>query len=448
MLSISEILCLISIIGTFQFILFSKKFLASICCIFFCLYVLVATLPFLRWEIISLSTFSYSKALMHTGFFSIAFCLSILNFKEIPKINIFYKKLPSNIKFLRPLSKNNMDFIMVVSLFIASLLFLASYEFNLYKYFAAIGMERIERLGTTAAQQYPYSTPLLLCIYCLSYRKSSIIEIARDLKWKICFLISSLLTFTYLIEGDRTAILKVIVVIILASGYKSKGSIRKFLMKGLLSKKLIKNSIYIAMLIFSFVYIGYTRNEQFSLYRFILVLTTTGISFVMEFASVNLTVPAFFELSDQNLLSSQDYLSSIGVLFSFLPVKLYEFIFQNPKPVYTSKIIGDLINNFRGLSSEDGQGYGISVVTDGLLMYGQFGAAIIGVIYARIILFVNNSLDLTEQASIIHIINTLFASQLIFFMRCGMFNIVIYFVHSLVLVVTLAIMSKSNLKTI
>ena len=385
-------------------------------------------------------------ALLNTGFFSIAFSLSILNLKEIPKINKLYKKLPNYKKLIRPLGRNNMDFIMFSSLFIASILFLASYEFNISQYLASLGMNRIERLSETAAQQYPYSTPLLLGIYCLSYRKTPIFTLVRDPRWIIGFLISSILTFTYLAEGDRTAILKVIVVIILASGYKAKGYIKKFFLNRILSKKLIRNSIYIFLLICSFIYIGYTRNELFSMGRFIRVLTESGITFFMEFASINLTVPAFFELSGQNSISSQDYLSSLSVLLSAIPVKLYEFIFQTQKPVFTSQIMSDLINNYRGFASEDGQGYGISAVTDGLLMYGQLGAAIIGIIYARIILFVNNTLDVIEEASVVHMINTLFASQLIFFMRCGMFNIVIYFVHSLVLVVTLTILSKYKIQ--
>ena len=334
----------------------------------------------------------YMYAIFGFSFLLGAFIITKLNIKKInlyPSIN----------------SKNNLFFISLTLAFLGLLCFSYTYNFNINEYFQMIfGLTRGERMAyiSEAKNALPYSiffipsiTTLLVSIKKFGLRKS----LNNIILTLIIVFLNSPILFSYFIEGDRTAIIKLFTVIFFTLGL-SQFSFEKINKKSYLienfriNKTILLNRIKVSFILFLllafFAFIGLGRANGWRRVPFVLknIQTNARNKYLPtgEFRGVNYTIDFALARNHLNIKKTEQMFTWDKLIFYPLPTYVYKAVFNVKKPLNIGDAIGLETKNYI-FGPEDNRklGFALSPIAEGLINFGSFGVFIIGFIYGMAI---------------------------------------------------------------
>jgi len=332
--------------------------------------------------------------------FGISFLLGVF---LITKLN------PKKISFFSSLnSKNNLFFVSIFLSFLGLICFSYTYNFNIFEYIQiTLGLDadgfskisRAERLAllSTAKNALPYSiffipsiTTLLISIKKFGLRNFKDIFLSF-----IIFLLNLPILFSYLIEGDRSALIKFVVVVFFTLTLTNNSVYEKnknlYLIENYkVNKKVLINRIKIIFILISLfcilVFIGLGRSNGWRDTSRIFINLSQQYETKMlptpEFRSVNFTL---------DYALARDYLSNQKtkkmftwdkLIFYPLPTYVYKDIFKEKKPPNIGDAIGlEAKNYIAGPNIETKWGFGLSPIAEGWINFKYLGIFITGLIY-------------------------------------------------------------------
>ena len=334
----------------------------------------------------------YMYAIFGFSFLLGAFIITKLNIKKInlyPSIN----------------SKNNLFFISFTLAFLGLICFSYTYNFNINEYFQmTLGLTRGERMASLseAKNALPYSiffvpsiTTLLITIKKFGLRKS-LNDITLTL---IIVFLNSPIFFSYFIEGDRTAIIKLFTVIFFTLGLSQypfeKINNKSYLIENFrINKTILLNRIKVSFILFLllafFTFIGFGRANGWRRVPFVLKniqynvrnkLLPTG-----EFRGVNYTIDFALARNHLDIKKTEQMFTWDKLIFYPLPTYVYKAVFNVKKPLNVGDMIGlETKNYIFGADDKRKLGFALSPIAEGLINVGSFGVFIIGFIYGMAI---------------------------------------------------------------
>ena len=346
------------------------------------------------------------------------------------------------IEFYRRInSESKLFFISLILGFLGLLCFLNTYNFNLPGYINfTLNISRAERLSTisTAKNALPYSiffipsiTTFLIAIKNFGSKKS----LTRIILSPIIIIINSPILFSYLIEGDRTALIKFGVSTLFILGL-NKYSIETKCSKILLienfkiNKKVLINRLKITIILitlfFIFSFIGHSRDNGWentnSFFKALSEKYQTKSLPVNEFRAVNYTIDFALARNDLNIKKTETMFTWDKFIFYPLPTYVYKAIFNEKKPPSIGKVIGLETKNFvYGEKDNRKLGFALSPIAEGFINLGYLGVFITGLIYGLSVGFIQSLYNKISLARInlfdIFVLNTIGILPLI--MRVG-----------------------------
>ena len=352
--------------------------------------------------------------------------------------------------------------VIVICSLLALLFYLVSYDFDLFGLFNQIANNtRVERYGLNKqGKLLPYSIPFICA--CSSYfllLSEKIITLKSKLSIIFLF-ITSPVTISYLIEGDRTSILRIGIIYIVTyfPNYKNFWFLNNYKISKFKLKNLFNKLILLISVILIFIVIGTSRGIWFkdpnydrgAINRFIKLpgalgssvsplITSDYIIPIAEFRSVNFTLDYGIE-NLEKIRSQRNRTFMFNNLISYpMPTYIYRFIFGTNKPLSMSKRIAN--NVAFDIESKKTLGFGLSPVAEGYINNGVLGVIFIGLLLgffiARIDLFINIYSGLISIPRLIIIV---WAGIGPLIMRIGLGSIYNYlFLTSLFLILSLII---------
>ncbi len=340
------------------------------------------------------------KGLFLYSIFGLSF---LLGFYLFPKFKIPYLKIYNNY-----ITLNNLYFIAIFSSIFGFITFLYAYDFSLIKYFDSVFyLARSERMAIISSSNkvLPYSIASIpsIGLFCLiikhpNYKKF----ISQNFGLILIIFFNIPILFSYIYEGDRTSLIKLITIIFFALNInnKTKNNSRLFLKKFRINRiilyKRLKLFFIILIAIFLLIFIGLARGNgwrNISLFKNNIVYAYQNKKFpTPEFRAVNFTI---------DYAIARDYLSIKKVdkmftlergIFYPLPTYVYKKLFNEKKPMNIGDSIGKEIKDYiYGINHERKIGYGLSPVAEGYINKGKTGIFLIGIIYGFSIRFLQEN---------------------------------------------------------
>ncbi len=372
--------------------------------------------------------------------FGLSFLLGVF---LITKLN------PKKVSFFASLnSKNNLFFVSILLGFLGLICFSYTYNFNILEYIeinlgfdpsGTIKLSRAERLEllSTAKNALPYSiffipsiTTLLIIIKKFGLRNFNNIFLSF-----IIFFLNFPIFFSYIIEGDRSSLIKFIVIVFFTltltknSVFETSKTI--YLIENYrINKKVLMNRIktfFILICLFSLlIFIGLGRSNGWKNTSRILINFSKQYETKMlptpEFRSVNFTIDYALARDYLSNQKTKNMFTWDKLIFYPLPTYVYKEVFKEKKPPNIGDAIGlEAKNYIAGPNIKGKWGFGLSPIAEGWINFKYFGIFITGLIYGLSIgllqYFYNNiSLDRINLLDIF-ILNTLGIVPLI--MRSG-----------------------------
>ena len=374
---------------------------------------------------------------------------AIFGFFFLLGVFIITKINPTKVNFFASLnSKNNLFFISIFLGFLGLLCFSYTYNFNILQYLdlnfgadnnGVVILSRAERLSllSKAKNALPYSiffipsiTTLLIAIKKFGLRNLNNLFLSF-----IIFLINIPILSSYLIEGDRTSLIKlaglVFFTLLLNKNSVFKSNKNYYLIQNYrLNKKVLINRIKVFFILVSLVciliFIGMGRGNGWKHSSRILINLSKQFETKMlptsEFRSVNYTIDFALARDYINNKKTEKMFTWDRVIFYPLPTYVYKGIFKENKPPNIGDAIGLETKNYVfGPQDNRKLGYGLSPIAEGWINYKYLGISFIGLIYGLSIGLLQNfynkiSLDKINLLDI-YILNTLAIVPLM--MRAG-----------------------------
>ena len=305
-------------------------------------------------------------------------------------------------------SKNNLFFVSIFLGLLGLFCFSYTYNFNILKYLdltlgidpnGLVKLSRSERMSllSTAKNALPYSIFFIPSITTLiiSVKKFGLKKLNNIFISFLIFLINIPILFSYIIEGDRTSIIKFLSVvfftILLTKSSVYETNKNSYLIKNYrLNKKVLINRIKILTILFSLfcllIFIGLGRGNGWkSTSRILTNLSKQYENKILptaEFRSVNYSI---------DFALARDYLSNQKVekmftwdklIFYPLPTYVYKGIFKEKKPPNIGDAIGLENKNYvYGHKDNRKLGFGLSPIAEGWINFKYLGVSITGLIY-------------------------------------------------------------------
>ena len=372
--------------------------------------------------------------------FGFSFLLGVFIITKInpPKVNVFASLN----------SKNNLFFISIFLGLLGLFCFSYTYDFDIPNYLdfnfgtdsdGVVKLSRAERLSllSKAKNALPYSiffipsiTTLLIAI-----KKFGLRNLNNLFLIFIIFLINIPILFSYIIEGDRTSLIKfacvVFFTLLLTQNSVNESNKNSYLIENFrLNKKILINRIkifFILLSLFCFlIFIGMGRGNGWRHTSRIFLNLSKQIETKMlptsEFRSVNYTIDFALARDYLNNKKTEKMFTWDKVIFYPLPTYVYKGIFKEKKPPNIGDAIGLETKNYvYGPQDNRKLGYGLSPIAEGWINSKYLGIAVIGLIYGFSIGLLQNfynkiSLDKISLLDI-YFLNTLAIVPLI--MRAG-----------------------------
>ncbi len=323
------------------------------------------------------------KGIYLYAIFGFSFLLGVF---LITKINVKKYKFYPSIN-----SKNNLFFTSIFLGLLGLFCFSYTYNFNISEYFYfTLNVERVERMSllSKASNALPYSIffipsviTLLITIKKFGLKHSYYNSIFT----LIISLINSPILFSYIMEGDRSALIKFIFVTIFTLGLTKSSVQDSFQQKYLIEKFRINKKILIKRIKTTFVILGFVfilacisigRNDQRATFKNISVHST------VEFRAVNYTITHALARKDLNIVKTGEMFTWDKIIFYPLPTYVYKGVFKENKPPNIGDAIGiDTKNHLYGKEDKIKLGFGLSPVAEGFINLGYLGVFFIGLIY-------------------------------------------------------------------
>tara|TARA_Y100001968_G_C19437004_1_gene760293 strand:+ start:57 stop:1457 length:1401 start_codon:yes stop_codon:yes gene_type:complete len=330
---------------------------------------------------------------------------ALFSFSFLIGFKIFKRLKVSTPDFLKN-SLFSSSYILILSLTLSILAFIwffYAYNFSLVQYLSGIfDLSRIFRMEglSSSSKGLPYSVPFLLGVSTwFLYIKRSLIQKIK-IKWawaSLIFIINLPISLSYLIEGERTSLIKYGMTLILINeitkeqknlsvGFLERNSLKINLNMVL---KRIKTSILIFFIIILLTLIGLARGGGWVMSQYIgMNLQNRGINNlpVAEFRAVNYTVDYALYRDEYAIDSDIKAFTWDKIAFYPLPRYIYKVIFKERKPLNLGDAIGESAKYF-SYNSDDiyrldkKLGFGLSPVAEGYINFGYLGVLIIGIIY-------------------------------------------------------------------
>ena len=364
---------------------------------------------------------------------------AIFGFSFLLGVFIIFKLKFKKFKFSpKIITTNNLFFISLFLGLIGLLCFSYTYNFDIKQYlFLTSNLSRPERtsLLSKATNALPYSiffipsiTTLILAIKKVGLNNSFF----KFLLSIFISLINAPILFSYIIEGDRSALIKLLVVIFFALGltnFPIDSTTKKvYLIENLrINKKVLINRIKIIILLialfFMLTLIAINRNNDWRNSPRIFSNITKFSN--AEFRHVNYSIDFALVRNELGITKTKKMFTWDKIIFYPLPTYVYKGIFNEKKPPNVGAAIGNETKNYvYGVGSErEGKEMGISLspIAEGYINLGYFGVFFIGLFYGLaigILQFFYNKISL-DKISLLDIIllNTLGIVPLI--MRSG-----------------------------
>ncbi len=328
----------------------------------------------------------YMYAIFGFSFLLGAFCISKINIK---KIN-FYPTI---------ITKNNLFFISTCLGLLGLFCFSNTYNFDFSTYFDfSLNTSRGEKMAilSKAKNALPYSIFFIPSITTLliTIKKFGLKNINNLFLSFIIFLINFPILFSYIFEGDRTALIKLLVMIIFTLGLtkysvekvnKNTYLIENWRVNNSVLKNRLKMTIILISLFSMLTIMGHVRGKnQEQLSR---IFSDLSIEFkqktfpVGEFRGVNYTIDYSLARNYINIEKTKKMFTWDKFIFYPLPTYVYKGIFKEVKPPNIGDAIGIETKNFYGLEDNRKLGFGLSPIAEGLINFGVFGVILNGFIY-------------------------------------------------------------------
>ena len=345
-------------------------------------------------------------------------------------------------------SKNNLFFVSIFLGFLGLICFSYTYNFNIHEYIEitlGLGQDglnklsRAERLAllSTAKNALPYSIffiPSITTLF-INIKKFGLRNFTNIFLSFIVFLLNFPILFSYIIEGDRTSLIKFVVIsfftIILTKNSFYKNNKNAYLIENFgINKKVLINrfkTIFILISLFwLLVFIGLGRGDGWKNTSRIFINLSKQYEKKMlptpEFRSVNFTI---------DYALARDYLSNQKIekmftwdklIFYPLPTYVYKGIFKEKKPLNIGDAIGlESKNYIAGPHIKTKWGFGLSPIAEGWINFKYLGVFITGLIYGisiGLLQYFYNKISLDRINLLdIYVLNTLGIVPLI--MRSG-----------------------------
>ncbi len=366
--------------------------------------------------------------------FSFAFLIGILIIKKIDykKINL-YQQINSG---------SNLIFVSIFLGALGILCFSYTYNFDIKQYISlTLGISRGERMSliSSAKNALPYSiffipsvTTLLIWLKKFGSKKSFL----NLLLASIVFLINSPILISYIIEGDRSSLIKVITISFFTlsltnSSIEKISKINYLITKKGLNKKVLINRIKIiiitTILVSVFTFIGLARGNGWG--NTPKVFNSLSRKFksknlpIAEFRGVNYTIDFALARDILTIEKTEKMFTWDKLIFYPLPRNVYKSVFNEKKPINIGDAIGSETKNYLyGKKYKNHKfGFGLSPIAEGYINFGYFGVFITGLIYGLAIEILQsfyNKISLDKISLIdIFVLNTLGIVPLI--MRAG-----------------------------
>jgi len=372
--------------------------------------------------------------------FGLSFLLGVFLTTQInPKKVIYFGSLNS---------KYNLFFTSIILGLLGFICFSYTYNFNILEYIEinlgldADGFSKISRaermaLLSTAKNALPYSIFFIPSITTLliNIKKFGLGNITNIFFSLIVILLNFPILFSYIIEGDRSSLIKLIVVVFFTLQLTKTSVCEKnkntYLIENYrLNKRVLINRIKIIFILMSLffllIFIGLGRGNSWRQTSEILINLSKQYESKMlptpEFRSVNFTV---------DYALARDYLSNQKIkkmftwdklIFYPLPTYVYKGIFKEQKPHNVGDAIGlEAKNYLAGPDVKTKWGFGLSPIAEGWINFKYLGIIITGLIYGLsigLIQYFYNKISLDKiNLFDIFILNTLGIVPLI--MRSG-----------------------------
>ena len=319
-------------------------------------------------------------------------------------------KIP-RIKLYNDLNKINYLFFISIFLGIFGLIcFSYTYNFSIFEYFNIFFKNRVERMSvlSSAKNALPYSISFIpsLTILILLIKK---LRFNFNLKQKIgislIIFINSPILISYLFEGDRTSLIKSIMVVLFILSLKNKSFeeinkkerlIENFkINKNVLFKRLkIIIALILSFIIFTFIGLGRGngwKNISRVFKNFESQYKERKLP-VAEFRSVNFTIDYAIARDHLTLDKIEKMFTWDRGIFYVLPTYVYKNIFNEKKPPNVGDAIGREVKNYLfGKEYPRKIGFGLSPISEGYINNGLLGIFSIGFIYGSFVRILQNS---------------------------------------------------------
>ena len=338
-------------------------------------------------------------------------------------------------------TEKNLLFTSIFLGFLGLLCFSYTHNFNSLDYLNSIqNFSRAERLSllNTSRNALPYSifflpsvSTLFIFIKNFGLKKST----SKIFFIILILLINSPIFFSYLIEGDRTSLIKLFIPVIFILGL-GKSSVETKNKKHLLienfkiNKKVLLNRIKITLILitlfFILTFIGLGRENSWK--DTSRIFTSISERYknkqlpVAEFRQVNYTIDYVLARDSLNIDKTDNMFTWDKFIFYPLPTYVYKSIFNEKKPPNIGRVIALETKNIKyGEKDNRKLGFGLSPIAEGYINFGYLGVFITGIVYGLavgILQIFYNKISL-ERINLldIFIINTLGIVPLI--MRIG-----------------------------
>ena len=305
-------------------------------------------------------------------------------------------------------SKNNLFFISIFLGLLGLICFSYTYNFDIHNYIettlgvdqdGVVKLSRAERLAllSKAKNALPYSiffvpsiVTLLIAIKKFGLKKYTNIFFI----FASCFL-NIPIFFSYLIEGDRTALIKLGTVIFFTFILNKTSVYTKnensYLIKNYrLNKKVLINRIKIfftlIILICLLIFIGMGRGNGWKQTSKIFINISKQFENKMlptaEFRSVNYTIDFAIARDYLSIQKTEKMFTWDKLIFYPLPTYVYKRLFKEKKPLNIGDAIGlETKNYIYGAKDNRKLGYGLSPIAEGWINFKYLGIIITGLFY-------------------------------------------------------------------
>ena len=338
-----------------------------------CLFVYWLTYPLESLEIgNAYSTIPGIKevGIIHYAIFAFSFLagLFLTSKLKIPKVQIY-----PDFK-----NSNNLFFISIFLGIFGFVCFAYTYSFSIDNYFTNFFSNRVHRMAILSSSRnaLPYSILFIFIINCP-------------------------IMISYLLEGDRTSLIKAVMVLILAFQLKNESfenieKSNKINVKNRINKKyLIEKlkllfNLFLGFLLLTFIGLGRGNGWQ-NINRILINLNDQYQKKALptsEFRSINFTIDYAIARNYLSIEKEKDMFTWDKGYRYILPTYVYKRIYKNKKPPNIGDAIGQEIKKYVYSEKYPKKiGFGLSPVAEGFINKGILGIAIIGFIYGSFVFF-------------------------------------------------------------